>query len=216
MTTRIILVDDHAMVRSGFASLLRDIDGLEVVAEADDGHQAVRLTMEHQPDVVIVDINMPEMNGVETIRQIKAQMPGVKVITLSMHKDARFMASVFEAGSQGYVLKECAFEELKHAISAVEAGHMYLSPQVCGILIEDYLAQRSGVHNRPMDALTVRQREVLRMMANGQSTREIADGLGLSIKTIETHRQHIMGKLDAHSVAELTKIAIREGLTTIE
>ncbi|MDH3583106.1 MAG: response regulator transcription factor [Phycisphaerae bacterium] len=214
--THILLVDDHAIVRSGLRSLIESHDGLEVVAEADDGEQAIALAARHEPDVIIMDVAMPGINGIEATRQILEQRPETRIITLSMHADSHFVSRMLQAGARGYLLKDCAFDELAGAIQTVLDGQVFLSPEVTDVLVEDYVGDRTAPVAPAADALTKRQREVLRMLSDGGTTRDIADKLKLSVKTIETHRQHIMERLGVRSVAELTKFAIREGLTSLE
>ncbi|MDX1564323.1 MAG: response regulator transcription factor [Phycisphaeraceae bacterium] len=213
--TRILLADDHAIVRDGLKSMLEDEKDMQVIAEAEDGRQAVALTHEINPDVVIMDVAMPDLNGVEATRQIISDKLDVKVIALSMHSETRFISRMLQAGARGYLLKDCAFHELARAIRAVLDGQIYLSPQITGVVVEDYLQHLGGKAEEAPELLTARQREVLQLMAEGCSTKQIAERLHVSVKTIETHRQHIMEKVDVHSVAELTKYAIREGLTSL-
>jgi DNA-binding NarL/FixJ family response regulator len=212
MNIRIVLADDHAMFLSGLCALLDKHRDLEVIAEVRDGQEAVKVAREQKPDLVIMDVAMPGMNGIEATRQITAELPGVKVLCLSMHASEQFVGEGFEGGASGYVLKEAAFEEMLRAIRAVMANQTYLSPAVAGPMIEGYRALRSR-HPSPVAPLTGREREVLQLVAEGHSTKEIAGRLHLSIKTIDTHRRRLMDKLRIHSVAGLTKYAIRSGLT---
>lgn len=216
MSTRIILADDHKIVRDGLAALLAKVPGLEVVAEAADGRTAVRLAREMLPDVVIMDISMPDLNGIEATRQIVAEASGVKVIALSMHSDRRLVVEVFKAGASGYLFKDCAFEELASAIQSVVAGDTYLSPKIAGVMVKELAAQSLTDTPVAFSVLTAREREVLQLLAEGKSTKQIASLLHLSTKTVETHRQQIMKKLNIRSVAELTRFAIREGLVPLD
>lgn len=216
MGIRIILADDHQIVRTGLRTLLKQYADMEVVAETENGHTTVTLSRKLVPDVVIMDIGMPDLNGIEATRQIMAEVPGVKVIALSMHSDRRFVARMLNAGASGYLLKNCAFEELIHAIHTVVAKQAYLSPGITGIVLEDYVQNRAASDSSGLEALTTREREVLQLLAEGKSTKQIASQLNVSAKTIETHRQHVMEKLDMFSIAELTKYAIRTGLTSLE
>jgi len=216
MSTTIILVDDHRITRQGLRMLLDKENDMEVVAEAEQGRQAVRLTSELVPDIVIMDVSMPDLNGVEATRRILTENPDVKVIALSMHSDALFVTEMLRSGASGYLLKDCAFEELACAIRAVIQGKSYLSPSISGVVIEDYVHRLSKAPVSNSDVLTAREREVLQLLAEGKSTKQMALELHISIKTVETHRRQIMDKLDIHTVAELTKYAIRKGFTTLE
>ena len=214
--TRILLADDHKIMRDGLRSLLEKQDDMEVVAEADNGRKAVQLAQDKKPDLVIMDISMPELNGIEATRQIVSTLPGVKVIALSMHSDKRFVAGMLQAGASGFLLKDCASQELTSAIRTVARDKHYLSPEIAGVMIEDYVSLANATESVTTASLTNREREVLQLIAEGWSTKDIASHLFVSIKTVETHRRQIMKKLDIHSVADLTKYAIREGLTSVE
>jgi DNA-binding NarL/FixJ family response regulator len=219
ISTKIIIADDHRMMREGLRSMLEKHSGLKTVAESGNGRDTVKLVQELLPDVVIMDVSMPDLNGIEATRQIKKDLPGVKVIGLSMHSDGRFVTEMLKAGASGYLLKHCAFEELEHAINAVLANRIYLSPEITGVVLEDYIhnAQNGSKNGKSLNnSLTGREREVLQLLAEGKTTKDIAAHLNLSIKTVETHRQNIMGKTNMHTIAELTKYAIVEGLTTLE
>ena len=216
MSVRILLADDHKIVRDGLRALLDKQEGMEVVAEAENGRATVRLTSELKPDVVIVDVGMPDLNGIDATRQIMADSSDIKVIALSMHSDKRFVAQMFKAGASAYLLKDCAFEELIRAVHTVLSGRMYLSPEIAGPVMEDYVRYLSTTDSSGFSVLTVREREVLQLLSEGKTTRQIATDLHVSIKTVETHRQQIMGKLNINSVADLIKYAIREGLTRLE
>jgi DNA-binding NarL/FixJ family response regulator len=213
---RILLADDHKILRSGLRGLLEKEPGLKVVAEAEDGRTALDLTKKLSPDVVIMDISMPDLNGIEATRQITSNAPKTKIIILSVHSGQRLVAEVFKAGASGYLLKDCGFNEVFDAIRAVAAGETYLCPQVATVLRNDYLQRIVQADVPTASALSPREREVLQLMAEGKSTKEIAFTFKLSVKTVEVHRQRIMEKLDIHSIAELTKYAIREGLTSVE
>ncbi|HUV94936.1 MAG TPA: response regulator transcription factor [Anaerolineae bacterium] len=216
MRITVLLADDHKIMRDGLRSLIEREPDMEVVGEAADGRRTVQLVRELSPDVVIMDVTMPHLNGLEATRQIVAEAPKVKVIALSMHSDSRFVAGMLRAGGSGYLLKDCAFEELVHAIRTVTANQAYLSPAITGIVVEDYVRRVPPRELSAFSVLTPREREVLQLLAEGQTTRGIASRLHTSVKTIETHRRHIMGKLDISGVAELTKYAIREGLTSLD
>ena len=214
---RIVLVDDHEMLREGLRAMLQQHADLEVVGEAGNGREAVELVAQTQPDVVVMDIAMPDLNGIDATRQVVRGCAGVKVVALSMHADKRFVSGMFQAGASAYLLKKGAAQELIEAIRQVAANQIYLSPKVAGAVIEDYvqfLGTTSGAIGNA--TLTAREREVLQLIVEGKTTPEIAVELNVSEKTIGTHRQHIMEKLDIHNDAELTKFAIRGGLTFLE
>lgn len=221
-------------MREGLKSLLESQPDLKVVAEASDGRQAVEMARDLLPDVVVMDVAMPQLNGIEATRQLAGDDSSMKIVALSMHSDRRFVSEALKAGASGYVLKDAAFEELINAIRAVVADRVYLSPRVAGVVVEDYVRRlpargdtgasqpepgldQSGMPRRSVfDTLTPREREVLQLMSEGYATKEVAHRLHVSVKTVETHRRQLMDKLEMHSVAELTKYAIREGLTTLE
>jgi RNA polymerase sigma factor (sigma-70 family) len=236
---KVLLADDHRIVREGLKSLLQSQPDLEVIAEASDGRQAVEMARDLEPDVVVMDVAMPQLNGIEATRQLAGDDRGMKIVALSMHSDRRYVSEALKAGASGYVLKDGAFDELISAIRSVIADRVYLSPRVAGVVVDDYvrrLPARGGASAKSparaesadadgaesararsaFDTLTPREREVLQLMAEGYATKEVAHRLHVSVKTVETHRRQIMEKLDLHSVAELTKYAIREGLTTLE
>ena len=216
MGTKILLADDHQIIRDGLRTLLEKQANMAVSGEAENGRDAVRLARELEPDVIIMDIAMPDLNGIEATRQVKAEAPEVKIIALSMHSDKRFVTGILQAGASGYLLKDCAFEELAGAIRTVIAGKIYLSPGITGVVVDDYLQQLLKTEAAPTGALTPREREVLQLLAEGKSTKQIAASLHRSVKTIESHRKQIMDKLSLRTVAELTKYAIREGLTSLD
>lgn len=216
MTLRILLADDHRIVREGLSVLIGKQPGMEVVGTALDGREAVRLARELAPAVVLMDVAMPGMSGIEATRQIAAELPEVRVICLSMHAERRFVSAVLEAGAAGYLLKDCAQEELAEAICQVAAGHSYLSPAVAATVVEDYAAHLSGGAGADASPLSGREREVLQLLAEGRSTRDIAQLLHLSPKTVGSHRERIMRKLGIDSIAGLTKYAVRHGLTSVD
>ena len=216
MSTRILIADDHRIMRDGLRALLGKHDTFLVVGEAEDGRKAVELAARLRPEVVIMDLTMPGLNGIEATRQIVAANPGMKVIALSIHSDHRFVRQMFEAGARGYLLKEGAFEELARAIRTVTDGKAFVSPGIAGVLIDDLVSRRADSETRTgTRALSGREKEVLQLLAEGKSTKEIAAILQVGVKTAETHRRQIMLKLQLDSVAELTKYAIREGLTSL-
>lgn len=215
MNIKIVLADDHKIVRDGLRSLIEQESDMEIVAEVEDGREAIKAIGETSPDVVIMDVAMPNLNGVDATRRITSEYPSVKVIALSMHSDKRFVAEMLKAGSRGYLVKDCAFEELVRAIRTTATGATYLSPSITGVIMGDYVRQLSGEQTYKSDVLSPREREVLQLIAEGNTTKEVASCLHVSVKTIETHRQHIMKKLHLRSIAELTKYAIREGLTAL-
>lgn len=216
MTIRVLLAEDHKLVRECLRAALETEGDIEVVAEADNGRMAVKLAADKQPNIVVMDVVMPDMNGIEATRQILAEAPGVKVLALSMHSDKRFVAGMLSAGASGYVLKDCAFEELAQAIRMVAANKTYLSPRIAGVVVGDYVKQLAGANGQTASVLTAREREVAQLLAEGNSTKGVAATLHVSAKTIETHRRQIMAKLEIHSIAELTKFAIRAGLTSLD
>lgn len=216
MTTKIVLADDHEMMRQGLRAMLeREVD-LEVIGEAGDGVLAMKMARELKPDVLVMDVAMPGVNGIEATREVVAECPQTKIVALSIHSDRNYVIGMLSAGASGYVHKASAFEELVEAIRKVARKGFYVSAGVTGPGFEDYSGSRArpaGGRNNP---LTPRERNVLRLLAEGKSTRGIARSLSISISTVETHRRHCMEKLNLWSVAELTKYAIREGLVPLE
>jgi two-component system response regulator NreC len=213
---RIILADDHQIVRQGLRILLEAEPDMEVIAEADNGRKVLKLARELEPDVIIMDLSMPELNGIEATRQILSGSPEVKIVALSMHSDSLFVLNMIKSGASGYLLKDCALEELVKAIRTVMNQKTYLSPGVSDIVIRDFVTGWQTTNSSAFSVLSPREREVLQLMAEGKSTNQIADGLCVSVKTVEAHRKQVMTKLGIHSVAELTKYAIRQGLTSLE
>jgi DNA-binding NarL/FixJ family response regulator len=213
MKTRVLIADDHRMIREGLRSLIEREPDLEVVGEADNGREAVALAKKLAPDVVVMDIGMPDLNGMEATRQILDQSARVRILALSMHADRRYAAGMLRAGAKGYVVKKAAYDELIAAIRTVAAGQSFLSAQVASVVVDDYSRRLSASDASAFSVLTEREREIVQLVAEGRTTKEIADALGVSAKTVDTHRQNIMDKLDLHSVAEITKYAVREGLT---
>jgi DNA-binding NarL/FixJ family response regulator len=216
MSIRILLVDDHAITREGLRSLIEKQSDMEVIGEAKDGRKAVELVRELLPDVVITDITMTNLNGVDATRQIVREFPKVKVIALSIHSNRAFVVEMLKAGASGYVLKECTFDELVEAIQTVIDGGVYLSPKVAGVVVSDYVQRLAKAAESPLETLTEREREVLQLISEGKNTKQVALQLHVSTKTIEANRRKIMEKLDVHSIAELVKIAILGGLVSLE
>ena len=213
---RVLVADDHGIVREGLKSLISHEPGMEVVGQAENGRRAVELAQDLKPDIVVMDLTMREMSGIEATRQIVAECSKTKVLALSMHSDRRFVAGALAAGACGYLLKDCAFEELARALRAVMAGQVYLSPGIAGTVVDTYVRHPQAAPLSRLSVLTPREREVLQLVAEGKSLKTIASILSVSVKTAETHRQSIMHKLNIESVAGLTKFAIREGLASLE
>jgi len=216
MPTRILLADDHKIVRDGLRALLEKQTDVEVAGEAENGRTAVQLARQLSVDLVIMDIGMPDLNGVDATREIIESLPGIKVIALSMHSDKVFVGEMFKAGASAYLLKHCAFEELALAIQVVSSDQFYLSPQIAGQMVKDYVRQMSTDNASLFAVLSPRERAVLQLLAEGKSSRQIASILNISVKTVETRRQQIMIKLDADNMADLVKHAIRGGLTSLD
>ncbi|HLL87931.1 MAG TPA: response regulator transcription factor, partial [Tepidisphaeraceae bacterium] len=221
-TIRVLLADDHHLLRQGLRALIAGEQGMTVVGEADDGRAAVAMATELDPDIVVMDVSMPDLNGVDATMQMRRQGVRARVIGLSMHNDRQRVQAMLAAGASGYLVKDCVFDELATAVRAVAAGQTYVSPRVAGGVVDaavgNGVAPGGGarVLSSPVRALSPREREVLQLMAEGRATKEIASDLKVSVKTVETHRRQLMEKLNLFSVAELTKYAVREGLTTLE
>ncbi len=215
MAIRVLLADDHQMVCEGLAALLGREAGLQVIAQAHNGLEAVSIARQQRPDVVVMDLMMPELNGIEATRQVVRSLPDTRVLCLSVHIERHLVSAMLDAGASGYVLKESAFEELAAAIHAVAAGRAYLSPAVASLVVDEYRSGRAAARDSAMHRLTGRERQIVQLLAEGHSTKEIAAILRVSVKTVATHREHAMDKLHLGSVAELTKFAVREGLTPL-
>jgi DNA-binding NarL/FixJ family response regulator len=213
--TRILLADDHGLVRAGFRSLLEKIPFVEVVAEAADGREALELARKHQPDVLLIDVAMSGLNGLEAVARLNKEASPPKAIMLSMHASEEYVVQALRNGACGYLIKDAAVGELERAIQAVMSGEIYLSPRISKRVIKDYL-ERVGDSQGPLMQLTSRQREILQLIAEGSSTKEIAFNLKLSVKTVETHRKQLMDKLDIHDVPGLVRYAMRAGLIPVE
>ena len=205
---RILLADDHAVVRQGFKMILGAQSDMEIVGEAGNGREAVELAEQLKPDVVVMDVAMPELNGIEATRRVSSSVPHARIIALSMHKDSVYVREVLRAGARGYLLKDSGAGDLVSAVRAVARGEGYLSPAVSNAVLDDY---RRHVTN-PIDLLTTREREVLQMLAEGKTNKEIAAILNLSVYTVDAHRGRIMEKLNLHSINELVRFAVRNGL----
>ena len=216
MSIKIILADDHAVLRHGLSKSLQNEKDMEVIAQAKDGRTTVELATELVPDVVIMDIGMPDLNGIEATRQIAHQCPKVKIIGLSMHSSKNFIIEMFRAGASGYLLKDCEFDELVNAIRVVIANKTYISPAISDVVVENYMRRLPGAKESAFSILSKREREVLQLITEGKTTKQAAKRLHISAKTVEVHRLNIMSKLKIDSIAQLTKYAIQEGLTQAE
>ncbi len=212
---RVLLADDHSLFRAGIRALLQSVPGMDVVAEAENGYATLGLIKSQRPDVALIDIAMPEMNGLETAARISREHPEVKVIILSMHAGEEYVMQALRAGASGYLLKDAATSELELAVRAVARGETYLSPTISKRVIDEYL-MRTGTAQSPVEQLTRRQREILQLIAKGYTSKEMAQMLSLSPKTVETHRTQLMKQLDIHDVAGLVRYAIRIGLVTVD
>lgn len=212
---RVLLADDHQIVREGLRALIAVRKDMAVIAEADNGRSAIELARAHRPDIVIMDISMPELNGVDASRQILAEVPGAKVIALSMHSGRHYVDGMLRSGASGYLLKDCAAEELIHCIHVVRSGRVFISPGVAAFIVGRFIEPDRESEPSAGQGLSERERMVLQQIAEGRSTREISETLHISIKTVETHRKNIMDKLSLFTVADLTKHAIRIGLTDL-
>lgn len=211
MPSTLMLVDDHKLFREGLKSLLKADNRVSIVGEAGNGRAAVRLSRQLTPDIVILDIAMPELNGIEATRQILADRPGTKIIVLSMHSSRRFVVDVLKAGAVGYLIKDCAVQELTMAIDAVRKDKVYLSPSIAGVVVKGMTRTDDPAALSP-GGLTPREIEVLQLLTEGKSAKETASRLNVSVKTVQTHRRNIMEKLDLHHIVQLTKYAIQHGL----
>ena len=216
MAIRVVIADDHRILREGLRSILEGEKDIEIVGEADNGRDTVKLVRKLEPEIVIMDVAMPDLNGVDATSQIKNAEVDCKVLALSMHGDGQYVRGMLQAGASGYILKDCAGEELATAIRTVLKGRVYVSPEVAGTIVGDYVQHLSGEVSATAPVLSSREREVLQLIAEGKSTAQIAELIHVSVKTVETHRKRLMDKLELRSVAELTKYAIREGITSLE
>jgi DNA-binding NarL/FixJ family response regulator len=214
-TIRVVLADDHALVRAGIRALLEKLPGVEVVGEANNGRQALELIKTSGPNLILLDISMTELGGLEALPRIVKDFPAVKVLILSGHANEEYVLRALRCGASGYLLKEAAAEELELAIKAVAQGKTYLSPSVSRTVVESYL-QRAAGEEGPIEQLTARQREILQLIAEGRNTKEIAATLEISVKTVEAHRLQLMARLNIHDVPGLVRYAIRSGLVSSE
>jgi len=215
MKTRILIADDHKIMRDGLKSILEKHPDIEVAGEASSGESALNLALESAFDLIIMDISMPGLNGIEAAKRIIENIPGQKILALSMHDDRGFLIKMLKAGACGYILKDCASDELIGAIRAVMKNALYISPALVDDVVRDYVNMASNTDISAFSILTHREREVLQGLSEGRSVKEIAYDLNVSVKTIETFRHKLEEKLNLHSIAELTKYAIREGITSL-
>jgi DNA-binding NarL/FixJ family response regulator len=213
---RIILADDHALVRAGIRTLLEKLPGITIVADCGDGRETVALVHTHKPDIVILDISMPGLNGFDATERIVREKPGTKILILSMHTAEDYVLQALRAGASGYLLKDAATAELQLALDAVRKGEMYLSPSISKEVLARYRKQAQNPRTEPNRALTPRMRQIVQLIAEGRSTKEIAFLLNLSVKTIETHRMHLMARLGLHDVAGVVRYALRTGLISAD
>lgn len=215
MEKKILICDDHKIFREGLRALLEKQPGVKVVGGARDGLEAVKLARELTPDIVIMDISMPGLNGIEAARKLAKAKKPTRVIALSMHNDRKYVTEIFKAGARAYLLKDSAFEELMDAIKAVSCGRYFLSAGITSIVLGDYIKSPARDPRSVFTLLSAREREVLQLLAEGLRTKEISQKLSLSVKTVETHRKKIMEKLDIQSIAGLTRYAVKEGLVSL-
>jgi DNA-binding NarL/FixJ family response regulator len=216
MKVRILLADDHQIMREGLKALIEKHSSMEVIAEAENGIETLDIARREKPDVIIMDIAMPDINGIEATRQLTSEMTDIKIVALSMHSDRRFVTEILKAGASAYVLKQSAFKDLEKAIKTVMVNRTFLSADILETVVDDYVSQLTKSEYEAYKQLSDRERQVLQLIAEGNSTKEIAFKLHVSVKTIESHRQNIMTKLRIHNLAGLTKFAVREGLTSLE
>lgn len=214
---RVLLAEDHTIVRQGLRALLEQSDDIKVIAEAEDGREAVNKTEQLKPDIVLMDISMPILNGIEATRQIKKKFPDIKVLILTMHTTEEYISQILHAGASGYLVKKSAHHELLSAIKAIQKGSSYLSPLVSKKVIDEYLHKtKEDIKQDRYEKLTTREREVLQLIAEGKANKEIAELLYLSVKTVETHKAHLMEKLNLHTTTDLIKYAIQKGIISTE
>jgi DNA-binding NarL/FixJ family response regulator len=212
MGLRILLADDHTVVRQGLRKVLEERPDWQVVAEAGDGREAVRQAEQHKPDVAVIDVAMPLLNGIEATRQIARRVPSVRILVLSMHADEAYVTQILKAGATGYLLKDSADVDLLQAVSAVSQGKSFFSPPIARLMLDDYVHRRGETGVDRYDSLSEREREIFQLIAEGKTNKEIAALLFISPSTVETHRARIMEKLDVHSAAEIVLYAVRRGV----
>jgi DNA-binding NarL/FixJ family response regulator len=215
VTIRILIADNHTLFSQGVRSLAEQQPDFEIVGEASDGREAVARARELRPDVVLMDVVMPGLNGLDATRQIRKETPETRVLALSMHTDKRYVLGMLEAGASGYLAKDSAFDEVARALRVVAGGHVYLAPAIAGLVVEGYARRASQPVATPA-VLSSREREVLQLLAEGCTSREIARQLHISVKTVETHRRNMLAKLELDTLADLVRYAIREGITSLE
>jgi two-component system, NarL family, response regulator NreC len=215
MKIKILLADDHKIMREGLKTILEKQPEFEVTGEASTGKEAIDVAIEKNPDVIIMDINMPDLNGIEATLRIKHEKPSIKILALSMHDDRKFLINMLKAGASGYLLKDCASDELIDAIKVIRKNRLFISPDLVDDMVRDFVMSAKISDLSVFSILTKRERDVLQRISEGRSTKEIAFDLNVSVKTVETFRYKIEDKTGLHSIAELTKYAIREGITTL-
>lgn len=213
---RILIADDHGIMRQGLRSLIEADQDMEVIGEAEDGCVAVSLAMDLRPDIIIMDVTMPKLNGIEATRQILKELTATKIIALSMHTEGHIVRETLDAGALGYVLKSSLYDDLSRALHTVATGQCYLSPRITDVLVSDWLDRNTAARRGPVDGLTSRQRRILQLTAEGKTVKEIALQLEISPKTVHANRRQLMDKLSLSTVADLTRFAISQGLTTVD
>ena len=214
MAVKVLIVDDHEIMREGMSALLRKYSQFEVVGQATDGRQALEMASQLKPDVIIMDVGMPNLNGIDATKKLLSLYPDLKIMALSAHSDGSIVAKMIKAGASGYMLKESAFDELIEGLNTLLDGRTFLCNKISKVVFSDYVGMVTNPNAKRSDNLSSREREVLQLVAEGHTTKEIAEDLKLSTKTIDSHREHIMEKLGIRNIAGLTKYAIREGLTS--
>lgn len=215
MPIKILIADDHQLFREGLINLLSDSSEIEVIAQAEDGKETIIKARKFNPDIVIMDIGMPVMNGVEATEILKKELPNIKVIAISMHSDKHFIKGMLEAGASGYLLKSCTYDQLIESINAVYSGKKYLSDKITEVIIQDYLEKEEEIPNND-SKLSERESEILKLFAEGKTSREISELLFVSVKTVGTHKQHILEKLELKTTTDLVKYALKKGIISLE